>query len=201
MTKVNASHYPDEHHDEYSKTTFGFWVYLLTDFMMFATLFAAYTVFDHSTFGGPGAREIFYPPYNFVETVIFLISAFTIGIGGAYVHRKNRMGTIIFFLITFILGCLFMAMQIHEFALLMSKGHSWKNSAFLTSYYTLVGTHTAHMAIALIWLVALIIPVFSKGIEKLSLQRLTCLKMFWQFLSIIWFFIFTIVYLMGSELV
>lgn len=190
--------YPDAHHDTYSKTIFGFWIYLLTDFMTFGTLFAAYEVFRHSTFGGPGAKELFDLQHAFIQSVILLIAAGTAGIGGAYAHRRHKWATIIFFLLTFILGAVFFVMQYEEFHFLLANGHHWGNSAYLTAYFTLVGTHFLHVAIALLWVIVLLPPLFRFGVTPQSVKRLTCLRMFWQFVNFVWIFIFANVYLMGA---
>lgn len=188
---------PDPHHDIYSKTVFGFWAYLMTDFMLFATLFATYDVLQNNVFGGPSARDLFYLPYTLVQTLLFAVISFVVGLGGVMVQRRHRIGALVFFILTFILGALFLAMQVGEFSRLMSLGHSWKNSAFLSMYYTLVGTHALHILFALLWVIVLIIPVFLHGVTQASVRRLTCLRMFWQFLGIVWVFIFTVVYLIG----
>lgn len=190
--------YPDAHHDQYDRTVFGFWVYLLTDFILFATLFAVYAVLKKSLFGGTPAHELFHLPYNLYESCILLFSAYTIGIGNVYVHRGETFRTILFFGITFLLGVAFLGMEIGEFARFISSGNGWENSAFLSAYFTLVGTHTAHIFFGLLWIILLLIPVLREGITDVSRRRLTCLRMFWQFLNVIWVFIFTFVYLMGE---
>ncbi|MFZ0565329.1 MAG: cytochrome c oxidase subunit 3 [Chlamydiales bacterium] len=189
--------YPDTHHDVYSKTIFGFWVYLATDFMMFATLFATYDVLHTHTFGGPSARELFNLPYTLVQTLILFISSFTIGVGGILAHRNHKNSTIFLFLLTFLLGIAFMWMELGEFAHLIKGGNSWHRSAFLSIFFTLVGVHGVHMIFALLWVIVLIVPVCLNGLTSVSVKRLTCLKMFWQFLNIVWIFIFSVVYLMG----
>lgn len=194
---ISESHL-DAHRDEvYSKTVFGFWVYLLTDFILFGALFATYIVLRNNTFGGPSTNELFHLPFNLIQTLILLVSTFVIGLAGASCHRRNKNWTIIFFGVTFLLGIAFMGMELTEFTRLVDSGNSWRRSAFLSAYFTLVGTHGVHMILALIWIIVLIIPVCRHGITPVSLLRLTCLRMFWQFLNIIWVFIFTIVYLLG----
>ncbi|NGX38159.1 MAG: Cytochrome bo(3) ubiquinol oxidase subunit 3 [Chlamydiae bacterium] len=191
--------YPDTHHDTYSKTVFGFWTYLVTDFILFATLFATYLVLHRNTFGGPPIGELVHLPFALTQTLILLVSSFTSGLAGAFAHRKNKNGTILLFAITFLLGIAFMWMELTEFHRFLEGGNSWTNNASLSTFFTLVGTYGAHMFLALLWTVALIIPICRQGITTVSLRRLTCLRMFWQFLNIIWVFIFTIVYLMGGN--
>jgi len=188
---------PDPYQDEYSRTTFGFWVYLLTDFMMFATIFAVYAVLHKSTFGGPGPKELFDLPSVMNQTWVLLVATFFVGFGGASVHRKHRAGTITYFLLTFILGITFLWLQFDDLSLLVKRGASWKSNAFLSAYFTLIGTFAVHIVFGLLWIIVLILPVIKRGIDMVSVRRLTCLRMFWQFLNIIWIFIFSIVYLLG----
>jgi cytochrome o ubiquinol oxidase subunit III len=189
--------YPDTHHDVYSKTIFGFWVYLMTDFILFATFFATYAVLHKSTYGGPSSKELFHLPFATTQTLILLTSSFTIGLAGAFAHRKNKKWTVILFLITFLLGIAFMGMEFSEFNRLIEQGDSWRRSAYLSAFFTLVGTHSIHLLFAMLWVIVLLIPVWREGITSVSIRRLTCLRMFWQFLNIIWVFIFTIVYVLG----
>ncbi len=190
-------HFPDTHHDPYSRTIFGFWLYLLTDFILFGTLFAVYAVLMNSTFGGPSAQDLFSRKYAFFESFLMLLASFTIGIAGAYCHRENKKMTTLFLLITFLVGAAFFWMELAEFHQLLSQGHSWKNSAFLSAYFSLVGTHAVHILFGLLWIPVLLLPIWKRGFNLVNLRRIICLKMFWQFLNIIWIFIFTIVYLIG----
>lgn len=199
-TSELATHenYPDTHHDVYSKTVFGFWVYLITDFMLFATFFAAYAVLQTSTYGGPSSKDLFNLPLALVQTIILLTSSLTSGLAGAYAHRKNRNGTILLLIITFLLGAAFMAIGLTEFAQLVRNGNTWEKSAFLSVFFTLVGMHGIHMLFALFWCPILLLPIFREGITNTSIRRVTCLRMFWQFLNIIWVLIFTIVFMGGT---
>lgn len=189
--------YPDTHHDTYSRSVFGFWVYLMSDFILFGALFAAYVVLCNSTFGGPSGRELFQPSFTLVQTLVLLVSSLTAGLAGASAHRRHKIWTIVLFGATFLFGAVFIAMELSEFSRLVSDGHAWDKSAFLSMYFTIVGTHGVHVLFGLLWTIVLLIPVFREGISHVSLRRLTCLRMFWQFLNIIWVFIFSFVYLMG----
>jgi len=188
---------PDTHNDSYSKTVFGFWLYLLTDFMLFATIFAAYAVLGGNHFGGPTQKQLFNLDYTTIQTFIFLISTFAIGIAGVYTHRKKKGGSITFFLISFVLGIVFLWMELHECSQFIAAGSGWEKNAFASVFFSLVGIFVLHLIFALLWVIVLLIPVFRFGITARSVLRLTCLKMFWQFLNIVWLFIYTIVYLMG----
>lgn len=189
--------YPDGHHDTYSKTVFGFWLYLITDFVLFATMFAAYAVLNKSFFGGPEPKELFNLSYTCVQSYVMLFAAVCAGFGGAMVHRRHAKGAIFFFILTFILGLVFSIMQMKEVVDLVRIGHSWQVSAYLSIFFSIILTYFAHVVIALLWTIVLIVPVFVYGIDAFSMRRLTCLRMFWQFLNIVWVFIFTIIYLLG----
>jgi cytochrome o ubiquinol oxidase subunit III len=191
--------YPDPHHGVYSRTVFGFWIYVLSDFILFGALFATYAVLHNNTFGGPSARDLFHLPFTFTQTLILLISSFTIGLAGASAHRKNKNWTLTLFAVTFLLGIVFMGMELAHFARLVHEGNGWQRSAFLSAYFTLVGTHTIHMLFATLWVIVLTVPVWREGLTPVSVRRLTCLKMFWQFLNVVWVFIFSFVYLIGSK--
>ena len=195
---ISHENYPDAHHGTYSKTIFGFWLYLLTDFVMFATFFATYAVLYNNTYGGPPAKEIFNLQFALFATLALITASFTSGLGNVFAHRGSKRGVITFFIITFLLGILFIGLEYSELSRLVAEGNSWQKSAFLSAFYTLVGMHALHMFFALLWVVVLLIPVIKEGVTEVSLKRLTCLRMFWQFLGIIWIFIFTIVYLMGA---
>jgi len=189
--------YPDPHHDTYSNTVFGFWVYLLTDFMLFGALFATYAVLKNNTFGGPPAKDLFHLPFVFIETLILLLCSFFSGLGGASAHRKKKNRTIILFGLTFLAGVVFMVMEFHDFNRLIDSGNSWQRSGFLSAYFTLVGTHSLHVILGLLWIIVILLPVFWSGLTPVNIKRLSCLRIFWQFLNVVWVFIFSIVYLMG----
>jgi cytochrome o ubiquinol oxidase subunit 3 len=189
-----------EHHLEETrvKTIFGFWAYLMTDCILFGTLFATYIVLHTNTFGGPGAKELFSLPFALTETLILLTSSFTCTLSKLAAYRNDKNKVIMWFAVTFLLGVAFIAMELNEFSHLVHEGNSWRRSGFLTGFFTLVGTHGLHISTGLLWMIILIIPVFRHGLTLVSLKRLTCLRMFWHFLDIVWIFIFTIVYLMGA---
>ena len=185
-------------HEKNSKTVFGFWVYIMTDCVLFASLFATYAVLHHNIFGGPSGQTLFSLPNVLTETLILLTSSFTCGLGilAARANHKNKV--LFWFLITFLLGIAFLSLELTEFRHLVITGNSWRRSGFLSAFFTLVGTHGLHISIGLLWLVVLIGKIFSGGLSKNNLRQLTLFSIFWHFLDIIWIFIFTIVYLMGS---
>ncbi len=187
-----------EQRDEETKTVFGFWIYLLTDCVLFASLFAAYAVLRNNTFGGPGAFELFSLPYVLTETLILLTSSFTVGLGILAAHRALKNQVIFWFSITFLLGLAFLGMELSEFSKLASEGNSWRRSGFLSAFFTLVGTHGLHITSGLIWMAVMITKVARKGLNFPTIKRLTMLSMFWHFLDVIWIIIFTVVYLLGA---
>lgn len=190
---------PTVHNDDSTdKTIFGFWIYIMTDCVLFATLFATFAVLRNQTNGGPTGAELFSLPFVLVETMLLLTSSFTIGLGMLAAH-KGLMKQVIFWLgVTFLLGIAFLTMELTEFSHLVQDGDSWKESAFLSSFFTLVGTHGLHVLAGLTWMAVLIGLVIKRGLNKVNIKRLTLLSMFWHFLGIVWIFIFTIVYLMGA---
>lgn len=185
------------HESSYSKTVFGFWIYLLTDFVLFATILSVYFVLKDSTFGGPGAKDLLPLSFTLLQTLLILCCSFTSGIANVMAHRKNRNMTIVFYGLTFILGFIFMCLIHQGFSTLIQAGNGWQRSGFLSGYFTLLGTHALHVIFALLWIPVLLVPFLRHGFTPMNLQRLTCLRMFWQFLGMIWIGIFTMVYLMG----
>lgn len=178
------------------KTVFGFWVYLMTDCILFSTLFAAYAVLHNGTFGGPTARELFSFPYALTETGILLTSSFASGLARIAAHENKKNAVLAWFCFVFVLGAAFLAMEINEFSNLVREGSSWQRSAFLSSFFTLVGTHGLHITAGLLWMVVLAVQILRHGIPSVILTRLTCFTLFWHFLDVVWIFIFTVVYLM-----
>jgi cytochrome o ubiquinol oxidase subunit III len=185
------------HSETHSRTVFGFWIYLMTDCVLFASLFAAYAVLHNNTYGGPSGRELFNLPYALTETLILLTSSFTCGLAGLAAGRNRKNKVIAWFGVTFLLGISFLAMEATEFTHMVQQGNSWERSGFLSSYFTLVGTHGLHITTGLLWMIVLLVPVCRRGLTPVRLKRLMCLRLFWHFLDIVWIFIFTIVYLMG----
>lgn len=191
------THLPDTHQDTYSKTILGFWIYLMTDCILFATLFCTYAVLHHETFGGPSSRDIFNLPTAFIETMILLLSSATCGFAMLAAVKGNVKQVLFWLCATLLLGSSFIAMELHEFAHLAGEGHDWTRSAFLSSFFTLVGTHGLHVSVGLLWLIVMIGQIFWNGIQADSFRRLSVFSLFWHFLDLIWIFIFTFVYLMG----
>lgn len=188
---------PDSHQDTFSKTTLGFWIYLMTDCLLFATLFCTYAVLHNNIFGGPSSRELFSLSTSFTETIILLCSSVTCGLSvlSAVQNKKNKIIT--WLAITFLLGACFVAIELTEFTDLIQAGNSWKRSAFLSSFFALVGTHGLHVSIGLLWIMVMIAQLFYLGVTVMTFRRLVIFSLFWHFLDLVWIFIFTFVYLMG----
>ena len=195
---LNQNNHHDEHHNDDSKTIFGFWVYIMSDCILFASIFATYAVLHNNVYGGPDAKELFSMPFVLIETFILLTSSFTYGLAMLGVHKKEKSKVMFWLIITFLLGASFLVMEIYEFHKLIAEGNSWSRSAFLSSFFTLVGTHGLHVFSGLIWMIALMLQVSKHGITSVTTRKLACLSLFWHFLDIVWIFVFTIVYLMGA---
>ena len=188
----------NEQQESDNKTIFGFWVYLMTDCLLFASLFATYAVLHGNTFGGSGAKDLFDQPFALTETLILLTSSFTCGLATLAMHRRRKDQVLFWFAVTFVLGVAFLAMELTEFTRLVHEGNSWRRSGFLTSFFTLVSTHGLHITVGLLWMIVMWIRVAQGGLKRSTVRRLTMLSMFWHFLDIVWIFMFTIVYLMGA---
>lgn len=181
-----------------NKALLGFWIYLMTDIILFATLFATFLVLRDSTADGPAGSDIFSMPFALAETLILLTSSFTAGLAMLAAHKRDQMKTLGWFSLTFILGAVFLSLELSEFHNLVSEGLSWQASAFLSAFFTLVGTHGLHITFGLIWMATLMFKLYRSGFKNNTLKRLTMLSLFWHFLDIVWIFIFTIVYLLGE---
>ncbi len=178
-----------------NRVMFGFWVYLMTDLLMFSVLFAVYAVLHRNTLGGPTDRELFSLPLALQETLILLTSSFTCGIGMIAARRGNKNQVLVWFGITFILGLAFLSLELKEFAELIHEGQTWRTNAFLSSFFTLVGTHGLHITSGLLWMAITLGFVVKRGLSSHMVRKLAMLSLFWHFLDIVWIFIFTIVYL------
>ena len=183
--------------ETYAKTLFGFWIYIMTDCILFSSLFAAYLVLHGGTFGGPSSKDLFDMSYALGETLILLASSFTCGLIMMAAQKNKRSHVLFWFAVTLALGLSFLGMELTEFTRFVEQGASWRRSGFLSSFFTLVGTHGCHISVGCLWMVVLGAQVAFRGINPHFMRRLACFKLFWHFLDIVWIFIFTIVYLMG----
>ena len=198
MNHVPLHHRDEHHHAADARVIFGFWIYIMSDCLLFASIFATYAVLHNSTFGGPSARELFSMPFVLTETMLLLTSSFTYGLAMLSAHKSKKASVISWLFVTFLLGAAFLGMELTEFSKMIAEGSGPDRSAFLSSFFTLVGTHGMHVFIGLLWMFALIVQVYRYGITNITFRKLACLSLFWHFLDIVWIFVFTIVYLMGA---
>lgn len=186
------------HANTTDKVTFGFWVYLMSDCVLFAALFAVYAVLRTETFGGPAIDSIVDLPYVLAETLLLLTSSFTIGLALLAAHAGRKRLTLLALGATLALGLGFLGMEAGEFVKLVGEGGAPSRSAFLSAFFALLGTHGLHVALGSVWMLALSAHVYLRGLREGTMRKLMCLGLFWHFLDIIWIFIFTFVYLFGS---
>ena len=178
---------------------YGFWIFILSDIVMFAGLFAAYAVLARNTAGGPTGSELFNLQNVFIETMCLLVSSYTCGLGALSAERRQAGRFIVFAVLTFVLGAAFVSIEVTEFARMVERGAGPSRSAFLSGFFTLVGTHGVHVTAGLIWLVYLAAEVIVKGLRASVLRRLLCWSLFWHALDIVWVGVLTLVYLMGAR--
>ena len=175
---------------------YGFWLFILSDMVMFAALFAAFAVLRRNTAGGPAGAELFNLRNVFIETMCLLLSSYTCGLGALSAERRRPGLFVMFAVFTFVLGAAFLLIEATEFAGMVEKGAGPSRSGFLSAYFTLVGTHGVHVASGMIALVYLVAQVIAKGLPDAALRRLLCWSLFWHALDIVWVGVFTLVYLM-----
>ena len=176
---------------------YGFWIFLLSDIVMFSAFFAAYAVLAHATAGGPGGMQLFNQRSVAIETVCLLVSSYTCGLMSLAIDRSQYGRTYLTAFITFVLGALFLTLELREFAGMIATGAGPQRSAFLSSFFTLVGCHGLHVTAGLVWLVVMMAQVAIRGFSATVERRLLCFSLFWHALDIVWVWLFTVVYLMG----
>ena len=187
----------DPHHPEGSSTMLGFWIYLMSDCLIFAMLFATYAVLGSSYAGGPGPKELFDLPLVALNTSMLLLSSITYGFAMLAMNEGKRGAMQAWLAVTGAFGLAFLGIELWEFGHLIHEGATPQSSAFLSAFFTLVGTHGLHVTLGVVWLVVLMAQVQVKGLIPANRRRLMCLSLFWHFLDVIWIGVFTFVYLMG----
>jgi cytochrome o ubiquinol oxidase subunit III len=197
MAEAELAKHHDHEAEANDRVMFGFWVYLMTDLLMFSVLFAVYAVLHGNTLGGPTGRDLFSPPLALTETLILLTSSFTAGLGMIAARRGIKKQVLTWFGITFALGLAFLSIELYEFAEFIHEGHTLSTNAFLSSFFVLVGTHGLHITSGLLWMGITLAFVVKRGLNKPLVRKLSLLSLFWHFLDIVWIFIFTVVYLMA----
>lgn len=190
-----VGHHIDHEEAATERIMFGFWVYLMTDLLMFAVLFATYAVLHNNTIGGPAGKDVFSLHLALGETIILLTSSFTCGIGMIAARAGKTKQVLQWFGATFILGLSFLALEFKEFSEFINAGHTVRTNAFFSSFFALVGTHGIHIISGLLWMTITLIFVKKRGLTTNMVNKLTLLSLFWHFLDIVWIFIFTLVYL------
>jgi len=174
---------------------FGFWLFLLSDVIIFSALFATYSVLSGATADGPSAAELFDKRHVFLETMCLLASSVTCGFGSLAIHRADTPATYFWMGITFLLGACFLTMEGREFASMVAAGAGPSHSAFLSAFFTLVGTHGLHVSLGLVWLLIMLLQLATLGFQPMVARRFFCFGLFWHALDIVWIGVFTIVYL------
>lgn len=182
------------------KTQLGFWAYLMTDCMLFASLFATYMILRNSTNGGPGANELFSLGFILVSTIILLTSSYLCGLANLALRHNRRKEFVVYLGATIALGATFLGLELYEFSNMIAEGHGPDASAFLSAFFTLVGLHGFHIAIGLLWAGVLIWALHRQGSNFDIKRKFSLFAVYWHFLDVVWIFIFTIVYAMGVGL-
>jgi cytochrome o ubiquinol oxidase subunit III len=178
---------------------YGFWIFLLSDIIMFSALFASYAVLSGQTAGGPSGRELFELRHVGIETICLLFSSYTCGLGLLAIEHRQMGGFYLAFALTFVLGAAFLGLELSEFAGMVAQGAGPSRSAFLSAFFSLVGLHGAHVTVGLIWLSFMVAQTAVRGPRNFVLRRLLCFSLFWHALDIIWVALLTLVYLMGAH--
>ncbi|WEK41788.1 MAG: cytochrome o ubiquinol oxidase subunit III [Candidatus Sphingomonas colombiensis] len=187
------------HHEESgSSTMLGFWIYIMSDCLIFAMLFASWGVYGRNFAGGPTSHELFDLKLVALNTALLLFSSITYGFAMIAAHAKRKQATLGWLAVTLLFGLGFLAIELYEFSHFIHEGAGPSRSAFLSSFFTLVGTHGLHVTFGSIWLVVLMVQVSRKGLLTANVRRLECLSLFWHFLDVVWIGVFTFVYLLGS---
>jgi cytochrome o ubiquinol oxidase subunit 3 len=179
---------------------YGFWIFLLSDIIMFSALFAAYAVLCGQTDGGPTGHSLFELKHVGIETLCLLLSSYTCGLGSLFIERRRLKLFFILFALTFVLGAVFLGLEFSEFAGMVAQGAGPSRSAFLSSFFSLVGLHGAHVTVGLLWLAFMMAQVAVRGPRQFVLRRILCFSLFWHALDIIWVAVMSLVYLMGARI-
>jgi cytochrome o ubiquinol oxidase subunit 3 len=187
----------EEHHPE-NGTLLGFWLYLMSDCLIFAVLFATYAVLGGRYAGGPSPAQLFELPTVALNTSMLLLSSITYGFAMLEIQASRRAGALAWLAVTGLFGAAFVGLELNEFAHFIHQGAGPQRSAFLSSFFALVATHGLHVSVGILWLVVLMVQVARGGLTEVNKRRLACLSLFWHFLDVVWIGVFSFVYLMGA---
>jgi len=200
LNQVDAAHHDHDdhdHHDYAGDTVFGFWIYIMSDCILFGTLFATYAVLSTSFAGGLTPHDLFKLDFVLGETALLLLSSFTFGMAMLFSYQKKMAAMIGWLAFTWLLGAGFLTMELYEFYHFSHEGATPQSSAYWSSFYALVGTHGLHVFSGMIWMLVLFVHFKRDGFTEENQTRLSCLSLFWHFLDVIWICVFSVVYLLG----
>ncbi|WP_273205282.1 cytochrome o ubiquinol oxidase subunit III [Marinobacter subterrani] len=195
---AHGGHDDHDHHDVTGTKMYAFWIYLMSDLIIFGSLFATYAVLHNGTAGGPTSTDLFELDFVLIETILLLLSSFTYGLAVLAMNKDRLQQLKGWLAVTFLLGAGFVGMEIYEFHHLIIEGFGPDRSGFLSSFFALVGTHGLHVSFGLLWMLIMLIQLSTKGLTDKTRPRILCLSLFWHFLDIVWICVFTFVYLMGA---
>lgn len=198
MTNHNTAHAEHGHHDAGGTKVFGFWLYIMSDLILFACLFATYVVLADGTAGGPEGKDIFSLKFVLGETFLLLVSSITYGFAMIAMHKGKIASVNLWLFATFLLGLGFVIMEVYEFHELIAEGFGPDRSGFLSGFFALVATHGLHVTAGLVWIIIMMIQISRRGLTEVNKTRLNCLSLFWHFLDVVWICVFTVVYLLGA---
>ncbi|WP_265498737.1 cytochrome o ubiquinol oxidase subunit III [Providencia rustigianii] len=198
VTNQNLAHAEHGHHDAGGTKVFGFWLYIMSDLILFACLFATYVVLADGTAGGPEGKYIFSLKFVLGETFLLLVSSITYGFAMIAMHKGKIAYVNVWLFATFLLGLGFVIMEVYEFHELIAEGFGPDRSGFLSGFFALVATHGLHVSAGLVWIIIMMIQISRRGLTEVNKTRLNCLSLFWHFLDVVWICVFTVVYLLGA---
>ncbi|MFC4403143.1 cytochrome aa3 quinol oxidase subunit III [Gracilibacillus xinjiangensis] len=195
MTQANT---PLEYRSQQSQMNIlGFWIFLGAEIVLFSTLFASYFVLEHNTAGGPAGQDIFVLKDVLIETFLLLTSSFTAGLAIHSMRNQHKNDMLVWTVVTLLLGLGFLYMEINEFIHYVHEGATIQTSGFTAAFFTLLGTHGAHVSFGIIWISLLIVQIVRRGITEKTASKFFIASLYWHFLDVVWIFIFTFVYLRG----
>jgi cytochrome aa3-600 menaquinol oxidase subunit 3 len=197
-TTAKKDYQPMEYRSEEGRLKiFGFWIFLGAEIVLFSTLFATYFVLVNQTAGGPSGKELFEIHIFATETFLLLTSSFTCGLAILYMRRQSMKGYLFWTVVTLLLGLGFLIMEIEEFAMLVEMNAGPTRSAFLSAFFTLVGTHGLHVTLGIFWVIGVMIQVIKRGFTPVTSRKIFMTGLYWHFLDVVWIFLFSTIYLLG----
>jgi len=196
MSQAHSHSHDHGHHDQESLKQFGFWLFMITDVILFATLFATFVVLRGNTASGPTGAELIEINGIIISTFILLTSSFTSGLALLSMNKGDKKGLILWLAVSALLGLSFIYLEVNEFIHLVHEGAAISTSAYWSAFFTLVGTHGLHVSLGIVWMTAIIIQLAKRGITPVTKRKVNIISLYWHFLDAVWIFVFSIVYLM-----